>query len=70
MTAVPQFGKVWQMRFAPNKTFSLLISLKHDLLPNPHPPLAMATPPLAIEDAISLLNEILLKFYDLNLLTW
>ena len=41
LEAISQFGKIWQIRFAPNKTFSLLISLKRDLLPNPHPPLTM-----------------------------
>ena len=41
LEAISQFGKIWQIRFAPNKTFSLLIPLKCDLLPNPHPPLTM-----------------------------
>ena len=39
--AISQFGKIWQIRFALNKAFSLLISLKRDLLSNPHPPLTM-----------------------------
>ena len=38
LEAISQFNKIWQIKFAPNKTFSL-ISLKCDLLPNPHPPL-------------------------------
>ena len=37
LVAISQFGKVWQIKFAPNKTFSLLISLKHDLSSCPHP---------------------------------
>ena len=41
LEAISQFGKIWQITFAPSKTFSLLISLKRDLLPNPHPPLTM-----------------------------
>ena len=31
LKAISQFGKVWQIKFAPNKTFSILISLKRDL---------------------------------------
>ena len=38
LRALSQFGKTWCIRFAPAKTSSLLISLKHDLL---HPPLFM-----------------------------
>ena len=38
LQAISQFGKIWHIKFAPAKTFSLLISLKHDLL---HPPLIM-----------------------------
>ena len=38
LEAISQFNKIWQIKFAPDKTFSL-ISLKCDLLPNPHPPL-------------------------------
>jgi len=41
LVAISQFGKVWQIKFAPSKTFSLLISLKRDLLSCPHPPLIM-----------------------------
>ena len=32
-------GQSWQIKFAPNKTFSLIISLKRDLQLLPHPPL-------------------------------
>jgi len=38
LQAISQFGKTWHIKFAPAKTFSLLISLKHDLL---YPPLIM-----------------------------
>jgi len=42
LAAISHFGKVWQInKFAPNKTFSLLISLKRDLLSCPHPSLIM-----------------------------
>ena len=41
LAAISQFGKIWQIKFAPNKTFSLLISLKRDLLSCPHPSLIM-----------------------------
>jgi len=41
LLAISQFDKVWQIKFAPSKTFSLLISLKHDLLSCPHPLLIM-----------------------------
>ena len=40
LEAISQFGKVWQIKFAPNKTFSVLISLKRDLLCS-HPSLIM-----------------------------
>ena len=32
---------IWQIRFTPIKTFLLLVSLKRDLLPSPHPPSTM-----------------------------
>ena len=38
LQTISQFGKIWHIKFASAKTFSLLISLKHDLL---HPPLIM-----------------------------
>ena len=41
LEAISQFGRLWQIKFSPNKTYSLLISLKHDLFPSPHPPLTM-----------------------------
>jgi len=41
LKAISQFGKTWNIKFAPVKTFSLLISLKRDLLPNLHPPMIM-----------------------------
>ena len=41
LEVMSQFGKIWQIRFAPTKTFSLLISLKRDFLPNPLPPLTI-----------------------------
>ena len=39
LAALYRFGLTWQIKFAPNKTCSLLISLKHDLQSSPHPPL-------------------------------
>ena len=39
LAALYRFGLTWKIKFAPNKTCSLLISLKHDLQPSPHPPL-------------------------------
>jgi len=41
LATISQFGEVWQIKFTPSKTFSLLISLKHDLLSCPHSPLIM-----------------------------
>ena len=41
LEAISRFGKIWQIRFALNKTFSLLTSLKHNLLPSLHPSLIM-----------------------------
>ena len=38
LAALYHFGQSWQIRFAPNKTFSLIISLKRDLQLLPHPP--------------------------------
>ena len=61
LEAISQFGKIWQVRFVPNKTFSLLISLKRDLLPSPHPPLTMdntiipETIPIKVWDSNSIL---------------
>ena len=39
LAALYHFGLTWQIKFASNKTCSLLISLKHDLQSSPHPPL-------------------------------
>ena len=39
LEALYHFCLTWQIKFAPNKTCSLLISLRHDLQPSPHPPL-------------------------------
>ena len=39
LAALYHFGQSWQIKFAPNKTFSLIISLKRDLQLLPHPPL-------------------------------
>ena len=36
--ALYYFGLTWQIKFAPNKMCSLLISLKHDLQSSPHSP--------------------------------
>ena len=41
LEAISQFGRIWHIRFVPTKTFSLLISLKHDLSSNPYPPLIL-----------------------------
>ena len=38
LAALYHFGLTWQIKFAPNKTSSLLISLKCDLQSSPHPP--------------------------------
>ena len=65
LEAISQFGKIWQIRFAPNKTFSLLISLKRDLLPNPHPPLTMDDTIIPESNSIKVLG---FKFD--SLLTW
>ena len=60
LVAISQFGKIWQIKFAPNKTFSLLISLKCDLLSCPHPSLIM--------DDILFLRPVQLKFWGLSLI--
>ena len=39
LAALYHFGQSWYIKFAPNKTFSLIISLKRDLQLLPHPPL-------------------------------
>ena len=39
LAALYNFGLTWKIKFAPNKTCSLLISLKHDLQSSPHSPL-------------------------------
>ena len=39
LEAISRIGKIWNIRFSPTKMFSLLISLKWDLSPNPHLPL-------------------------------
>ena len=39
LAALYHFGQSWQIKFAPQKTFSLIISLKRDLQSLPHPPL-------------------------------
>ena len=65
LEAISQFGKIWQIRFAPNKTFSLLISLKRDLLPNPHPPLTMNGTIIPESNSIKVL-----EFKFDSLLTW
>ena len=39
LAALYHFGLTWHITFAPNKTSSLLISLKHDHQLSPHPPL-------------------------------
>ena len=65
LEAISQFGKIWQIRFAPNETFSLLISLKRDLLPNPHPPLTMDGTIIPESNSIKVLG---FKFD--SLLTW
>ena len=65
LKAISQFDKVWQNKFAPNKTFYLLISLKHDLLLCPHLLLIMD------DTIISEVNSIkVLGFKFDSLLTW
>ena len=39
LAALYHFGQSWQIKYAPNKTSSLLVSLKRDLQTLPHPPL-------------------------------
>ena len=39
LAALHHFGQSWQIKFAPQKTSSLIISLKRDLRSLPHPPL-------------------------------
>ena len=65
LQAISQFGKIWQISFAPNKAFSLLISLKRDLLPNPHSPLTMDDTVIPESNSIKVLG---FKFD--SLLTW
>ena len=65
LKAISQFNKVWQIKFAPNKKISLLISLKHDLLLCPHPSLIMN------DTIIPEVNSIkVLAFKFDSLLTW
>ena len=63
---ISQFGKLWQIRFAPkNKTFSLLISLKRELFPSPHPSLTMDGTIIPETSSIKVLG-----FHFDSLLTW
>ena len=39
LAALYRFGLTWKIKYAPNETCSLLISLKHNLQSSPHPPL-------------------------------
>ena len=65
LEAISQFGKTWQIIFGPNKTFSLLISLKRDLLTNPHPSLTVDDTIIPESNSIKVLG---FKFD--SLLTW
>ena len=65
LEAISQLGKLWQIRFVPNKTFSLLTSLKCDLFPSPHPPLTMDDTIITETNSIKVLG-----FYFDSLLTW
>ena len=65
LVAISQFGKIWQIKFAPNKTFSVLISLKRDLSSCPHPPLIMDDTIIPETSSIKVLG---IKFD--SLLTW
>jgi len=65
LMAISQFGKLWQIKFAPNKTFFLLISLKHDLLLCPHPSLIMDDTTIPEVNSVKVLG---FKFD--SLLTW
>ena len=65
LEAISQFGRLWQIRFSPNKTFSLLISLKHDLFPSPHPSLTMDDTIIPETSSIKVLG-----FHFDSLLTW
>ena len=59
------FGLTWKIKFAPNKTCSLLIFLKHNLQSSPHPP-------LFLNDSIIPETSIawVLEFTFDSLLTW
>ena len=62
LQAISQLGKTWHIKFAPTKTFSLLISLKHDLL---YPPLIMDDTVIPETSSIKALG-----FTFDSLLTW
>ena len=62
LQSISQFGKIWHIKFAPAKTFSLLISLMHDLL---HPLLIMDD--IVIPETSSI--KVLGFTFD-SLLTW
>ena len=65
LEAISQFGRLWQIRFSPNKTYSLLISLKRDLFPSPHCPLTMDDTIILETSSIKVLG-----FHFDSLLTW
>ena len=54
LVALSQFGKQWFMDFAPSKTRSLIISLKHDIID--HPPLFLNDCPIVEVSSLKILG--------------
>ena len=54
LVALSQFGKQWFMDFAPSKTRSLIISLKHDIID--HPPLFLNDCPIVEVSSLKILD--------------
>ena len=65
LAALYHFGLTWKIKFPPNKTCSLLISLKHDLQSSPHPPLFLNNSNISETSTAQILGFI----FD-SLLTW
>ena len=65
LAASYRFGLTWHIKFAPNETSSLLISLKRDLQSSPHPPLFLNDSVICETNTVQLLG-----FTFDSLLTW
>ena len=65
LAALYHFGQSWQIKFAPNKTSSLIVSLKHDLQSLPHPPLFLNDSVIPETSSVRVLG-----FTFDSLLTW